>query len=58
MTKEQKEAIEEQISIKRDIVFDLLDEICYLENEIRNLQSLIDDDSKVESPVIIQSDYK
>lgn len=55
MTQEQRDSIQEQISIHQDIIVDLQDEICYRENEIFNLQQLLDDDSKVTDAVVIRN---
>lgn len=44
MTKEQRETIENQIESHRSIIEDLLTEICYHENEIKNLETLLNDD--------------
>lgn len=42
MTNEQREAITNQIELRRDIIEDLLDEICYYETEIKNLEILLE----------------
>lgn len=54
MTNEQREAITNQIELRRDIIEDLLDEICYYENEIKNLETLLENDSKVDDAVCIR----
>lgn len=54
MTNEQREAITNQIELRRDIIEDLLDEICYYETEIKNLETLIENDSKVDNAVCIR----
>lgn len=53
MTKEQRETIENQIESHRSIIEDLLTEICYHENEIKNLETLLNDDSKIDDADII-----
>ena len=54
MTNEQREAIINQIELRRDIIEDLLDEICYYETEIKNLETLLENDSKVDDAVCIR----
>lgn len=54
MTNEQREAITNQIELRRDIIEDLLDEICYYETEIKNLETLLENDSKVDDAVCIR----
>ncbi len=54
MTNEQQEAITNQIESRRDIIEDLLNEICYYENEIKNLETLLENDSKVDDAVCIR----
>lgn len=54
MTNEQREAITNQIELRRDIIEDLLDEICYYETEIKNLETLLENDSKVDDTVCIR----
>lgn len=54
MTNEQREAITDQIELRRDIIEDLLDEICYYETEIKNLETLLENDSKVDNAVCIR----
>ena len=54
MTKEQRETIENQIESHRSIIEDLLTEICYHENEIKNLETLLNDDSKIDDAVSIR----
>lgn len=54
MTKEQRETIENQIESHRSIIEDLLTEIYYHENEIKNLETLLNDDSKVDDAVSIR----
>lgn len=54
MTKEQRETIENQIESRRSIIEDLLTEICYHENEIKNLETLLNDDSKIDDAVSIR----
>jgi hypothetical protein len=54
MTNEQREAITNQIELRRDIIEDLLDEICYYETEIKNLETLLENDSKVDNAVCIR----
>lgn len=54
MTNEQREAITNQIELRRDIIEDLLDEICYYETEIKNLETLLENDSKVNDAVCIR----
>lgn len=54
MTNEQREAITNQIKLRRDIIEDLLDEICYYETEIKNLETLLENDSKVDNAVCIR----
>jgi hypothetical protein len=54
MTNEQREAITNQIELRRDIIEDLLDEICYYETEIKNLEILLENDSKVDDAVCIR----
>lgn len=54
MTNEQREAITNQIELRRDIIEDLLDEICYYETEIKNLETLLENDNKVDDAVCIR----
>lgn len=54
MTNEQREAITNQIELRRDIIEDLLDEICHYETEIKNLETLLENDSKVDDAVCIR----
>lgn len=54
MTNEQREAITNQIELRRDIIEDLLDEICYYEIEIKNLETLLENDSKVDDAVCVR----
>ena len=54
MTNEQREAITNQIELRRDIIEDLLDEICYYETEIKNLETLLENDSNVDDAVCIR----
>lgn len=54
MTNEQQEAITNQIESRRDIIEDLLNEICYYENEIKNLETLLENNSKVDDAVCIR----
>jgi hypothetical protein len=54
MTNEQREAITNQIELRRDIIEDLLDEICCYETEIKNLETLLENDSKVDDAVCIR----
>lgn len=54
MTNEQQEAITNQIESRRDIIEDLLNEICYYEIEIKNLETLLENDSKVDDAVCIR----
>lgn len=54
MTKEQRETIENQIESHRSIIEDLLTEIRYHENEIKNLETLLNDDSKIDDAVSIR----
>lgn len=54
MTNEQREAITNQIELRRDIIEDLLDKICYYETEIKNLETLLENDSKVDDAVCIR----
>lgn len=58
MTNEQREVIESQILEHNLIIMDLEDEIDYLQREINNLQTLLDDDSNLEDAVNIRCDNK
>ena len=54
MTKEQREALENQIEQHKEIILDLEDEIEYHEREIQNLQMLLDENSNLEDAVRIK----
>ena len=54
MTNEQREALENQIEQHNHIIMDLYDEIDYYEREIKNLQTLLNDDSNLEDAVSIK----
>ena len=54
MTNEQREALENQIEQHDNIIMDLYDEIDYHEREVKNLQTLLNDDSNLEDAVSIK----
>lgn len=54
MTNEQRETLENQIEQHNHIIMDLYDEIDYHEREIKNLQTLLNDDSNLEDAVSIK----
>lgn len=54
MTNEQREALENQIEQHNHIIMDLYDKIDYHEREIKNLQTLLNDDSNLEDAVSIK----
>ena len=54
MTNEQREALENQIEQQNHIIMDLYDEIDYHEREVKNLQTLLNDDSNLEDAVSIK----
>ena len=54
MTNEQREALENQIEQHNHIIMDLYDEIDYYEREVKNLQTLLNDDSNLEDAVSIK----
>jgi hypothetical protein len=54
MTNEQREALENQIEQYNHIIMDLYDEIDYHEREVKNLQTLLNDDSNLEDAVSIK----
>ena len=51
---EQREALENQIEQHNHIIMDLYDEIDYHEREVKNLQTLLNDDSNLEDAVSIK----
>lgn len=54
MTNEQREALENQIEQHNHIIMDLYDEIDCHEREVKNLQTLLNDDSNLEDAVSIK----
>lgn len=54
MTNEQREALENQIEQHNYMIMDLYDEIDYHEREVKNLQTLLNDDSNLEDAVSIK----